>query len=262
MITFVCWKWKSPSYRVEFTAEHVNTLVDMLAVHCSLDHRVLCITDDPTGVKCATYPIWNDLANLQNPCAPPGSKSLPSCYRRLKIFDPEVTSAMGFEPGESLVSIDLDCVLMADIAPILRKHETWDFAGWQALSGFAWKQPWYFHGSFWRFRAGRLPFVWTDFSAAISPQTTAQLGFFGTDQAWITFKLGKRFPGWTRQDGIAPFNLSLHGVRHSMGKAPPPGTRIVFFNGSHKPWDENVRQRWPWIREHWPPALVTRPALV
>ena len=253
MTTFICWKWQSAAYRVTFTAEHVNALVDMLAQHCSAPHDVLCITDDPAGVKCRTYPMWDDLANLANPCQTPGSKSLPSCYRRLKIFDPAVTKAMGFEPGAPLVSIDLDCVIMADIVPILRKHEQSDFCGWRALAGFAWKQPWYFHGSIWRFKAGKLPFLWSEFSPAATPRITQQLGFYGSDQAWITMRIGKNFPGWQREDGIAAFNMSAFGVRSHLGTAPPSGTRIVFFNGFHKPWDETVRARWPWIKQYWPP---------
>jgi hypothetical protein len=235
----------------------------MLAKYCSTPHQVLCITDDPTGVKCRTFPIWDDYATLLNPCAPPGSKSLPSCYRRLKIFDPATTEAMGFAPGAPLISIDLDCVIMADIGPILRKHEQSDFTGWLALSGFAWKQPWYFHGSMWRFKAGKLPYLWREFSPVATPVMTQRLGFFGSDQAWITFRIGKRFPGWGREDGIAAFNLSAFGVR-SFGAAPPTGTRIVFFNGFHKPWDDNVRARWPWIKQYWPPdnLLAERANLV
>src|SRR5262245_12026267 len=254
--TFVCWKWASRSYRVTFTAEHVNALVDMLALHCSEPHDVLCVTDDPAGVKCRTFPLWGDHADLPNPCAPPGGKSLPSCYRRLKLFDPATTKAMGFADGTPLVSIDLDCVLLDDIEPILRRHAGADFTGWRALAGHAWKHPWYVHGSLWRLKAGALPRVWTEFNPAVTPRLTQAMGYFGSDQAWMTMQLKDRFPGWSRADGIAAFNQGLHGVRDTLGRAPPPGTRVVFFNGAHKPWDEGVRARWPWVRQHWPPRVA------
>lgn len=262
MTTFVCWKWQSRAYRVSFTAEHVNTLVDMLARYCDEPHEVLCITDDPTGVKCRTYPIWPDLAHLANPCAPPGSKQLPSCYRRLKIFDEETTNAMGFAPGATLISIDLDCVLLDNIGPLLRMFPDSDFTGWLALAGHAWRHPKYFHGSLWRFKAGKLSYLWREFDPVLSPAIAKMQGYFGSDQAWLTMRLQGRFPGWEFKHGIAAFNGGLHGVR---GPGLPAGMRIVFFNGAHKPWDESVRKRWPWVAQHWPPpdkTMAAQPALV
>src|SRR5215510_12738288 len=110
MIHFVCWKWRS-GYRHEFTAEHVNTLDLMLAKHCSLTHRLICVTDNPYGMHCDVKMLWEDFADLRNPYDD-GSNVVPSCYRRLKLFDPVTQELMGIRGGDHIVSIDLDVVIV------------------------------------------------------------------------------------------------------------------------------------------------------
>jgi hypothetical protein len=46
--------------------------------------RVVCVTDDPSGItECDTHPLWDDCSKLRNA----SGAHLPSCYRRLKLYD-------------------------------------------------------------------------------------------------------------------------------------------------------------------------------
>ena len=252
MIHFVCWKWRS-AYRETFTAEHVNTLDVMLAKHCSLAHKLICITDDSQGVGCdVIFPLWDDFADLLNPYDT-GDGAFPSCYRRLRLFDPSTQELMGIRGGDQVVSIDLDVVIVRDLAPLLNRHAEQEFTGWKVFGGMAWPQPWYLQGSFFRFRAGALTELWRDFDPIRSPAQTKAAGYFGSDQAWLSYKLMGRYPTWGGADGIISFLTNLCEIRGNRG-ALPPSARIVCFNGPQKPWHADVQEQWPWIAHHYKPV--------
>jgi hypothetical protein len=233
---FCCWKWYSPFYPVKFTSEHVNVLAAMLKRHATVT-RLICITDDPEGIECETYPLWVDLGKTLNPNGP----QYPSCYRRLKLFDPATTRAMGITDGTPVVSIDLDVVIVREINRLLALFPGDHFVGWRALSGYAWKKPRYFNGSLFRFKAGLLPFLWHDFDAASTPRDIYDQGYFGTDQGWLSMQLkGRR--GWDDSHGVYAW---------SWIRELPTNARIICFNGPEKPWHAEVRAQAPWIQAHY-----------
>jgi hypothetical protein len=233
---FVCWKWYSAHYPTKFTAEHVNILAAMLKQHATVT-RLICITDDPEGVECETFPLWDDLGKTFNP----NGRQYPSCYRRLKLFDPAMTRAMGIIDGTPIVSIDLDVVIVREINRLVDMWPEDHFVGWRALSGYAWKRPRYLNGSIWRLRAGMLPFIWTEFDPLTTPQLIYDQGYFGTDQGWLSLRLSER-RAWDDSHGIYAW---------SWIRALPTNARIICFNGPEKPWHDNVRREAPWIQAHY-----------
>jgi hypothetical protein len=236
----VLWKWSAgPIVNRSYTAHHVNVAARSVARYCgNVNTRIGCVTDDPEGIECETYPLWSDCDTLTNRTR----VELPSCYRRLKLYDPETQRRMDIAPGDRVLSLDLDTVVAGDLAPILR----WEgvFVGW-ALQGVG--HPLVYNGSFQLFTAGELADIWYDFDPDSSPDAAREAGFLGSDQAWLSMKLVGR-------EGVRdiPYPLlasyPLHVRRLAVFSAR---TRLVFFHGSRKPWDIAAQNESPWIKRYW-----------
>lgn len=229
------WKWKSPGYRSQFTSEHVNVLRAMVARHYKTPHRFICVTDDPEGLDdgIEPQPIDNRWADIPNPTWSDG----PSCYRRLALFAPDA----GDRFGKRYVSLDLDAVVIGDLAPLWDRPEPivlWGDPNFD--SGIL------YCGSMVLMDAGAAPQVYEDFDPEISPKRSHAARHPGSDQGWIAHKLGPGQPVWTQQDGIYSY------WRHiQMKRLPLPGdARIVFFHGRVDPWSPEAQQH-DWVREHW-----------
>ncbi|MGE0366944.1 MAG: hypothetical protein AB7Q00_14550 [Phycisphaerales bacterium] len=231
-LTIVCWKWGAPGYRINFTAHHVNVLASMVKRNYKRPHRFVCITDDPTGIECETFPLWKDCGEMINACG----THLPSCYRRLRIFNESVAKQF----GERILSIDLDVVITGDITPVWEQPH--DFVGW-AVPGVVHARV--YNGSMFMFRAGAHTDLWDEFDPQVSPDLSNKSGYFGSDQAWISYKLKGQAPGWNRSNGVVSYPREQRKMPLS------PTTRIVIFHGKRKPWDPAVQNESPWVLEHW-----------
>lgn len=234
-ITFVSWKWSNPGYRSTFGPESVVILRNMIQRHYKKPHRFICITDDPKGLKgLETFPLWTDHAGLRNPN---GSHN-PSCYRRLKMFAPEAREWFG---DGHIVSIDLDTVIVGDIAPLFEDPP--DFRIW-GESDFPQTQ--WMNGSLWMLRLGSKPHVWTKFDPVLSPREAARHGARGSDQGWMSYVLGKNEPTWSREDGVFSYRKHVQ----PLGGRLPIEARIVNFHGRVDPWSPET-QSLEWVQEHY-----------
>lgn len=235
MLTVVSFKWKpSNGYRSTFGPEAVNVLARMVKRHYPHPHRVVCVTDDPSGIDTSIgiVPLWNDLAHLVNP----HGAHQPSCYRRLKAFSVEAREWF----GERFVHVDLDCVITGDLSPLWNRPE--EFVIWGSNTD---KRCWY-NGSMWMMTAGTRKQVWETFQPKTSPRLARKAGFFGSDQGWLAHCLGRKEATWGLKDGVYSFRVHLNGG----SKQLPKEARIVFFHGRYDPWDEHCQQI-PWIKENW-----------
>jgi hypothetical protein len=238
----VLWKWDGGfEGDRRYTYQHVNAMVAMIKENTkTMPHpvRIVCVTDDPGGITqdCDTHPLWNDCDGLVNAAG----KNLPSCYRRLKLYDPETQRAMDIEPGDRILSLDLDTVICGDLRQILETPG--QFVGWKMAGTY---QPEVFNGSFQMFTAGDLAEIWTEFDPLKSPQAARQAGFLGSDQSWLSWRLIK-----SGQNIEYPVLASypLHCRRMSLFSAR---TRLVFFHGRLKPWSVEAQADSPWIRRYW-----------
>lgn len=240
MRTFVCWKWKSPSYRTVFTAEHANVWNASLRRHYDGDIRTICITDDPKGVEFETFPLWKDCSRLQNPSGP----HLPSCYRRLRIFSSFATGEMDIDEGSEVVSLDLDVVVVRDIKTMLDMYPESDFVGWRGVGSY---NPVVYNGTLFRFRTGAMDWLWDDFDPEKSPMAANRARYFGSDQGYLSWRLNGTKPGWGALDGILSFTSDMRAYRALL----PEFARIVSFNGKKNPWDADTMANAPWVRKHW-----------
>lgn len=223
MLTFVTWLWTPPiGYRSNFAAEHVNTLARMIDRHYAPPHRLLCVTDIPTGIdpRVSIVPAWNDYAGVGSPHG--GVAKNPSCYRRLRAFHPDIGKVF----GRRFVSLDLDTVITGDLAPLFDRPE--DFVIWGETNPRSW-----YNGSQFMLTAGARPQVWQTFDPRRSPHEAKRAGRFGSDQGWISHCLGRGEGTWSTGDGVYSYRVHLR----PQGNALPENARVVHFHGEHDPWD-------------------------
>lgn len=237
-LTLVCWKWRPlPGYRSKFEAVHVNTLRAMFARHYPDPHEFVCITDDPEGIEpgIRVIPLWDEFSEVPNPHDRHIRRN-PSCYRRLRMFRLDAREWL----GTRILSLDLDCVITADMRPMVNRKE--DFVIWGDTNPTT---P--YNGSMILFTAGARPQLYHDFDPATTPAKTLAKGYFGSDQAWIGLCLGPDETKWTQRDGI-------YSYRNDIGPAGilPPNARVVMFHGEIDPWSP-CAQEFDWVKRHYRP---------
>lgn len=240
MLHVVLWKWWQPGTNRSYTSEHVNMMSEML--HANLKgvrYRVICVTDDDTNIlECETFPLWNDHDDLANA----SGRQLPSCYRRLKLYDPATQREMGIREGDRIMSLDIDAVVCGSLVDIARTEGR--FVGWQVQGQH---HPRVFNGSFQMFTAGDLAHIWDTFDPAKSPRLANRAMYTGSDQAWLSYNLvGKEGSVGLSYPLVAsyPNNVQRTGTHKAE-------TRLLFFNGSLKPWSPEAIRRTPWITGYW-----------
>lgn len=218
-LAVVCWLWRG--WRPVYDAEHVNALARMLRVRLSLPHRLICVTDDASGInECETAPLWDMPAMNQ--------RKPQNCYARLRLFDEETARRF----GARVLSIDLDCVALDELAPLITADTFRAVRGKSAPV----------NGSMFLLSAGTHRHVWDGFDPQTSPAMIALAKhngrhISGSDQAWMSLQIPSPAT-WGPEHGVYQFS-ELRGDRDLLG------ARVVFFAGSVKPWSDECKQRTP-----------------
>jgi len=239
MITAVCWKWGAL-----FGPEYVNKLRAALERHLHLEHRVVCVTDDPQGLdpRVRVVPL------------PEGLRDTPRCRRRMRIFSRDFAAGL----GARILSIDLDVVLVGDITPLVDRREP--LVCWRV--GYAQV----FSGSFHLMAAGHLDGLWRAYesdpegyprrvSAEKVPSDQAMMNAYLDGSPRYPYKPGQHpVPCWTEADGfVTYFGQGYERLEH-LGVGPrrttlPDGARVVVLGSADLAELECGRD--PWMREHW-----------
>ena len=241
MITVVLWKWYQENLRLNrvYTAVHINTMCAMIKRHLDCDHRIICITDDPTGVECETFELWNDHRMLTN-----ATKAyLPSCYRRLKLYDQKTQRDLGIKIGDRIVGLDVDAVVSGPLFDLFTIKG--DYIGWELPGGRTGRGV--FNGSLQMFNSdGTLQFIWDEFKGNESRIEAANAGYHGSDQAWLSYRL----MGRDGSVGIKSPRVVSYPLQSKLQGCKPDNV-IHFFHGLYKPWDPEIKAETPWVRNHW-----------
>lgn len=235
-LTVVTWLWDGPARN--FEPRHVNVLARMFRRHCTLGHRVVCITDRRASEfekslvdVVPTPPAARALGRMPTP----EGRGFPSCYRRLWLF-----SAEAREIGDRFMQIDLDIVLTGNIDHIAGRVEP--FVGW-VPNDSVWHGRDRYGGGLYLLRAGAHPEVWNDFDGQPAIDNARRAGYRGSDQAWLNFKLYGKTERLPDDAGIIMFR--------DIKKTPntlPEGVRMVQFSGPTKPWGHLHLQ---WVAANW-----------
>jgi hypothetical protein len=202
-LSICCWKWQPGEIRQSkkkkgFTAHHVNTLFSMIDRHYDKPYQKICITDDPEGIDkdVKIVPLWDDYRDMGG------------CFVRLKMFSSEMRKIL----GPRFVSIDLDCVIVDDLSPLLDRED--DFIIWGDPERVV-----KFCGSFWMMDAGVREEVWVGFNPDLYKVRANGTYKGGTDQVRITHCLEKRSESmWTKEDGVYNFQADIRHPERRIGK--------------------------------------------
>lgn len=231
MKSIVCFLWGGNR---DFRPEHVNVLANMVARHLPEPHRFICITSATKGFSdrvevLSTPPASEALGHLRTP----ERAHFPSCYRRLWMFSEEAKVL-----GDRVLLVDIDLVVVNDLRPIFNMPQ--EFVGWRPYRD--WGAPMRFGGGIYLLSPGTRTKVWDDFKGPSSIAEARAAGFRGSDQAWISYKLGLNEAYWDRDAGI-------YSIRDMKGTESvlPKDARLIQFNGPCKPW----QSRLAWAQEHW-----------
>lgn len=226
-LAVVAWKWRGPR---EFTSQHVNTLARAIRANLTVDHEFVCVTDDPKGLDRSIRPV--PLPKFEHIKVRPG---FPSCYVRLRAFDPDFARQL----GPRFLTIDVDAVITGSLDHLVKRDEP--IVLWENLG-----KPGRIHyqGGLLLMDAGARPEVWERFQGEASRDLTQARGLVGSDQAWITHCLYPGEASWTYHDGLA---FQSHCER---GR-PPAWACMVQITGRLKPWHPGFRLHWPGVHAHW-----------
>lgn len=232
VVSVLCYQWNE-GFR-EYLPEHVNVLARSVKRNLSIPHRFICITDETEGfssdVEVMALPDEaREIAKLKTV---EESDRLPSSYRRLWTFSESAKCL-----GDRVMMLDIDCVITRSLDRLFEMKD--DFVGWTPST--TWGMP-RVGGGTWLLRTGTRTSVWTEFTVSAA-RRARQAGFRGSDQAWISYKLGAHCARWPLKAGIYQKQDMAHCWTYL-----PTDARIVHFNGEQKPWSKlNI----PWIRKNW-----------
>lgn len=217
-ISFVCWLWKDGFRPGVYDSRHVNRLYSQLKQHMTGAWSLTCITDDPTGIECETFPLWEipEPNNLE--------PKAPNCFRRLKLWDPDT----GRQFGPLVVSLDLDMTIYSDLRPLYTK------SNFKAVENLKKKSGQRFCGTMFQMRPGSNPRLWDDYHPEHTPALIERCGLHGSDQSWFTIMLPTA-PIWNHAEGV------YWVKRLPVANRVPPNARLIYFAGEMKPWDRNCQ---------------------
>lgn len=188
----------------KYGPEYVNRLASMVARNTSRPYQFLCLTDDPTGLTCATAPIGT---------------GLPGWWAKLVLFKPHPKLK-----DQRVVFLDLDAVIVDNIDFLL------DYDGpFAVLQDFNWPANW--GSGCMSLAPGFGQQVWDKFT-----EYTAEM--FPGDQEWVQWQV-KVADLW--QD-LYPKKMVSYKV-DQCEQGVPTGAAIVHFHGVPKP-DELLHIPW------------------
>jgi hypothetical protein len=195
------------------------------SVHRNLTeaHRFIAFTDSPRhlpGVDQYTIPDMS-------------LTTIPGCFVRLRLFDPEWQAKCGIKPGDRVVNMDLDLVVTGALDPLFDRKD--DFT---ILQGINSTNPCPYNGSVWMLKAGARPDVWADFSLENYAKFGVPFHSFPDDQGWFHHMMPDA-GAWGPAQGVYGFKK----LGWPSGDALPDNARIVAFPG----WREHLK----WVGEHW-----------
>ena len=238
-LTVVCFFWHDDQAKrrkiYTYTPEHVYVLKRMVERHLTIPHKFVCITDSPEefGGKI-------DTVLLDKTTFLPGTM-----LAKLMLWRRDIGSII----GERILYLDLDCVIIGSLDPIVDRPE----------DVVLWWNPHYkgpnhnrtrYNTSIILITAGARPHLYEDFDPKRHP---AELKKFcsGDDQGWVSYKLNwKHEAYWTDKDGIDSVSTLKDWLSPGVSTEPPQNARIIFFAGKRIPQMEEMRAKYPWIRRY------------
>lgn len=236
MLSVVVHMWRGHDERRQFLPEHVNTFARMFRRVLTLEHEVVCVSDERDGLDKSVV-RWVETpaaARALRAIPSPEGTRFPTCYQRLWNWSREARNV--FAPR--ILAADIDTALLRDFSDELLYPD--DLVGNRPT--MTWGNPNRIAGGLYLLTTGSHPEVWEKFTGADSIKLARLAGFRGSDQAWISYCVGIKARLWGASAGI-------YSVRDFLDKNKPlpADARLIHFNGPRKPWDLQL----DWVRESW-----------
>ncbi len=162
--------------------------------------------------------------------------SVPGCFPRLRMFDPEWQRDHGID--DRLVCVDLDVVITGPLDSVFDRPEPFVILG-----GANSHNPCPFNGSLMMLRPGAHPEVWSDFSLEAAKHIPFYA--FPDDQGWLWHKIPDAavWPAG-RQSGVYSFRKRGWPSDDVL----PSGAKMVAFPGRRDPSQFTHLE---WVKQHW-----------
>lgn len=228
MTTFILWKWQDDKWQSKYNAEHVHIAADMIRRNYHKPHRIVCITDDATGIRndIEIMPMWKHAAEFGH------------CYRRLFAFSQEFAEMM----SGKIVSVDLDCVITGDLTELIDSVDKFAI-----MKDFQPPQP--YNGSFWVLKTGSLPQVWDRFIANPEQmiENAKKAGYCACDQAAMAYILGTNQRVLDESDGFYSYK---YAIKRNHGGKLPKNAKFIAFHGKPEVTDDEP-QKLEWVRYYY-----------
>jgi hypothetical protein len=227
----------------KYGPEYVNRLYGMVARRLARPFRLLCLTDDPDGVRAEV-----EIAPI--PALPPTDQVKERGWAKLAAFSPAAAPRL----GETTLFLDLDVVVMGPLDPFFEHPGAFPMIhDWYAPLQAAG------NSSVFRFR----PAEAVDLFAAFAAQSRAISRRFRNEQQFVSAFLREqgRLSFWPRDwcqsfrvSCLAPWPLRLWRTPRQ-----PKDCRVLVFHGEPKPPSavagrSGLLQAWrptPWITDAW-----------
>lgn len=237
MITVVYWKWSDPRPMVGtgkprvYTSEHVNAQLPMLERHMVGPYRVVCVTDDPTGLdsRVEAFPMPSvDGVDVDGPTR------FPLCTRKLWMWSREAKVL-----GQRVLCLDVDTVIVGSMEWVTRRTEP------VVLLAHYSAGRWWSGGSAVLMDTGHFPHMWESFDPAKTPLFMKERGIPRTDQGWIDYNIPVAdVPKFgSKEVYVAQVNEPLL-----------PGASVVTITTVQKPWMKECLDYYPWVADYYPLA--------
>jgi hypothetical protein len=176
----VLWKWKQPNFKQVYTAEHVNVMRRYASPeHARDERRLICVTDDPTGVDKDGYvPALERLHGPAEPERHQPSIVLPSpealrCHDAKEHGHPGRRAdrlgrhrhGRGRRHAAALSKTRNTLLVGRFVAPTIIRV---------------------FNGSMFMFTAREHQEIWSRFDPKVTPDRCHKAGYLGSDQSWLS----------------------------------------------------------------------------
>lgn len=178
----------------------------------------------------------------------PMDKHVPgTVFARLIGHDPDF-ARYGLEAEGKILQLDIDCVITGSLDRLITDHENIDYAIWKNPN---WPRPQraYFQSSVQLYEPGARPQLFTQFNKETTPRWV-NWRFGGREQAWISETLSwKDTHVITEHDGV--YGAGRLGGEGVYGGDLPGNACIVGFPGARAPWQDEIKQQFPWVKDHY-----------
>jgi hypothetical protein len=238
MLNVVTFLWSDPVRQRSYTFDerHVITLRNMVARHLKLEHEFVCVTDRPyiaEGIRCVPL---DDRTHV------PGT-----CGRKLTIWAPDAETRI----GKRILSLDLDMVIVDDITPLVDRPEP--TVMFRNPNFSIERRRAFFQGSIQLTTAGAHTEVWEWFFHPHRKNLIGHPGarFGGFEQAWLSEVLPWETPTWGSEDGIYGAGRIGDWTNKTIVGDLPANAKIVVFPGNRNVDQPEVKQKFPFILEHY-----------